>query len=230
MSMPARGLAVVLAALLAGCASPAPGPTETASPEPTTAAEVGTFTADVWADNWFALYVNGELVGEDSVPITTERSFNKETITFTATYPLTIAIEAKDYMETESGLEYIGSDRQQLGDGGLIAQITDESGAVIAVTDDSWDALVVQRAPLDTGCEKSGDPDTDCAFERIEPDADWFAVGYDSSDWMTATEFSAAEVGAKDGYDEVHWDAAAALIWAGSLKQDNIILFRHVVA
>ena len=40
------------------------------------------------------MYVNGELVGEDSVTITTERSFNAETITFDATYPLTIAIEA----------------------------------------------------------------------------------------------------------------------------------------
>ena len=223
-------IVVGIAVVLAGCASPAPeptGPTETAVPVP--AAEQ-TFTADVWADNWFALYVNGELVGEDSVPITTERSFNKETITFTASYPLTIAIEAKDYMETESGLEYIGSDRQQLGDGGLIAQITDESGAVVAVTDDSWAALVVQRAPLDTSCEKSSNPDADCASERIDPDADWFAVDYDAGDWMTATEFSAADVGPKEGYDEVHWDSSAALIWAGSLKQDNIILFRYVVS
>ena len=193
------------------------------------AGESSVFTADVWADNWFALYINGELVGEDSVPITTERSFNKETFTFTASYPLTIAIEAKDYMATESGLEYIGTDRQQMGDGGLIAQITDETGTVIAVTDDSWDALVVQRAPLDTRCEKSSSPETDCASERIDPDPDWFAVDYDT-EWMKATEFSAADVGPKEGYDEVHWDPAAALIWAGSLKQDNIILFRHVVS
>jgi hypothetical protein len=228
--MRAPGIAVALAVLLAGCASPAPEPTESATPQTTTEAAVSTFTADVWADNWFALYINGELVGEDSVPITTERSFNKETITFTASYPLTIAIEAKDYMETESGLEYIGSDRQQLGDGGLIAQITDESGAVVAVTDDTWAALVVQRAPLDTSCERSANPDVDCASQRIDPDPDWFAVDYDAGDWMTATEFSAADVGPKEGYDEVHWDSSAALIWAGSLKQDNIILFRHVVS
>ena len=31
--------------------------------------QISTFTAEVWADNWFALYVNGELVSEDSVPI-----------------------------------------------------------------------------------------------------------------------------------------------------------------
>ena len=223
----ARGLAVAVALLLAGCASPSPAPSKTVTP--TAPVETSTFTAEVWADNWFALYVNGELVGEDTVPITTERSFNKETFTFTASYPLTIAIEARDYMETESGLEYIGSDRQQMGDGGLIAQITDESGAVVAVTDDTWDALVVQRAPLDTACEKSGHPDADCSSERIDPDVDWFAVGYDASEWMKATEFSAADVGPKEGYDEVHWDPTATLIWAGSLKQDNIILFRHVV-
>ncbi len=35
-----------------------------------------TFQAEVWADNWFSLYKNGEKVGEDSVPITTEKSFN----------------------------------------------------------------------------------------------------------------------------------------------------------
>ena len=28
-----------------------------------------TFQAEVWADNWFALYVNGKKVGEDSIPI-----------------------------------------------------------------------------------------------------------------------------------------------------------------
>ena len=91
--------------------------------------------AEVWADNWFALYVNGELVGKDSTPITTERSFNAETITFTAAYPLTIGIEAKDFKETDSGLEYIGERNQQMGDGGIIAQITDVgTGKIVAVT------------------------------------------------------------------------------------------------
>ncbi len=52
------------------------------------AACIANLVAEVWADNWFALYVNGELVGEVSVPITTERSFNAETFSFEATYPL----------------------------------------------------------------------------------------------------------------------------------------------
>ena len=62
-----------------------------------------TFRVEVWADNWMAVYVDGVLIGEDSVPITTERSFNAETFTFEATYPFTIAIEAKDFKETDSG-------------------------------------------------------------------------------------------------------------------------------
>ncbi|MBH0130085.1 hypothetical protein [Salinibacterium sp. NK8237] len=201
--------------------------TETAEASEATA-ELQEFTADVWADNWFEMYVNGELVGEDSVPITTERSFNKETFTFTASYPLTIAIEAKDFKETDSGIEYIGLANQQMGDGGLIAQVTDASGSVVAATDGSWESLVIQRAPLDTSCENAADPDTACTFEVTDVADDWFATDFDSSSWTSAGVFSAAEVSPKDGYDEVSWDSSAELIWGTSLTQDNTILFRTV--
>jgi hypothetical protein len=100
--------AFACASLVATCSSES---------EPETTAETTTtvdfvtdailLTDEIWADHWFVLWVNGELIGEDSVPITTERSFNAETFEFEATYPLTIAIEAKDFKETESGIEYI---------------------------------------------------------------------------------------------------------------------------
>ncbi len=192
-------------------------------------AAVTTFTAEVWADNWFALYVNGEKIGEDSVPITTERSFNKETFTFTASSPLTIGIEAKDFKETDSGLEYIGEAKQQMGDGGLIAQIKDTDGNVVAVTDDTWSALVVHKAPLDKSCERSSDPDTDCKFSISKTPAEWFDTSYDVSTWDSATEHSEASVGPKDGYNQVSWDASAQLIWGGDLEQDNTILFRTTI-
>jgi hypothetical protein len=189
------------------------------------------FTAEVWADNWFALYVNGELVGEDSVPITTERSFNAETFTFQAEYPLTIAIEAKDFKETDSGIEYIGQPNQQMGDGGLIVQITDQAtGEIIAATDDQWAALVVHRAPVNTGCEKDQDPDATCEFESIEAPADWASVGFDESLWSAATEWSEGDVGPKDGYDEISWNSAARLIWGSDLEVDNTILLRRTVS
>ena len=189
-----------------------------------------TFTAEVWADNWFSLSVNGEPVGEDSVPITTERSFNSETIAFTASYPLTIAIVSKDYKETDSGLEYIGTDRQQMGDGGLIAQITDTStGRVVATTSNGWRGLVVHTAPTNPECVDSDDPDTDCASVILEEPAGWSEPGYDDSGWTPATVYTADEVGAKDGYLDITWDPSAALIWSSSLTQDNTILWRTVI-
>ena len=145
----------------------------------------------MWADNWMAVYVNGELIGEDSVPITTERSFNSETFTFEATYPFTIAIEAKDFKETDSGIEYIGQPNQQIGDGGLIAQVTDtSSGQVVATTGSDWSLLVLQRAPLNTECADDPDPDATCRSERIDTPSDWTAPDFDDSDWTAATEWT----------------------------------------
>jgi hypothetical protein len=190
-----------------------------------------TFLAEVWADNWFAMSVNGVLVGEDSVPITTERSFNAENISFEATYPLTVAIEAKDFKETDSGIEYIGAGNQQMGDGGIIVQITDTAtGEVVAASDGSWSALAVHRAPLNVECEKSADPDTECEFEIIETPAGWTDAAYDVSAWSTATEWSEADVSPKDGYDEISWDASAQLIWGSDLEVDNTVLLRTTVS
>ena len=209
----------------------APSVTE-AEPTSTVAAssQISTFTAEVWADNWFSLYVNGEIVGEDSVPITTERSFNAETITFEATYPLTIAIMTKDFKETDSGLEYIGEPNQQMGDGGFIAQFTDTStGEVIAVTNGEWRGLVIQNAPLNVECEKSVDPDTDCQFETLDEPADWTSANFDDSSWINATSYLADEVGVKDGYNEITWDSTAEIIWGSNLNTNNTILWRFTI-
>ena len=193
-------------------------------------AESVTFTAQVWADNWFSLTVNGVKVGEDSVPITTERSFNAETFTFIATYPLTIAMVAKDYAEDESGLEYIGTDRQQMGDGGLIAEFTDTStGKVIAVTNTTWKSLVIFRAPLNVDCVSSADPATACEHESISEPDNWTSPTFDDSAWDTATEFTAAEVRPQGDYTTLTWSPDAQLIWSGDLKVDNTILYRVTV-
>ncbi len=189
-----------------------------------------TFTAEVWADNWFSLYVNGELVGEDTVPITTERSFNAEAITFTAAYPLTIAMVAKDFKEDDSGLEYIGTDRQQMGDGGIIVQITDTStGQVVATSSAAWRGLVIHRAPLNTDCASSADPITECEHEILAEPEGWTTAGFDDSAWPAASVYTADEVGAKDGYTTITWAADAALIWTSDLKVDNTILWRTTV-
>ncbi|MGA9278717.1 PEBP family protein [Ilumatobacter sp.] len=199
--------------------------------EPASQVTSSTFVIEVWADNWSAVYVNGALIGEDSVPITTERSFNAETFTFDATYPFTIAIEAKDFKETDSGIEYIGEQNQQMGDGGIIAQITDTStGETVAGTDSEWKALVVHQAPLNTDCELDAEPDETCEFLILETPADWASADFDDSDWTNATVWSAADVDPKDGYNEITWDPSAQLIWGTDLEVDNTVLLRTAIS
>lgn len=191
------------------------------------AATTSTFTAEVWADNWFALYVNGKKVGEDSVPITTERSFNSESITFTASYPLTIGLMAKDYTENASGLEYIGTDRQQLGDGGIIAQVRDnKTGKTVSVTNGSWQTLVLSKAPLNPSCVTSSNPTVDCKSSTIPAPAGWSKTGASSKGWKTASVYTPAQVGVKEGYAMITWNPAAKLVWSGDLELDNTVLLR----
>ena len=228
---------LVVTWLVVGCgAGGGAATTGAATPEATAPrassgqAATSEFKAEVWADNWFALYVNGELVGEDSTPITTERSFNAETSTFTAAYPLTIAIEAKDFKETDSGLEYIGERNQQMGDGGIIAQITDlNTGKIVAVTTNSWRVLVIHRAPLNPECEKAANPDTACRFEKAEAPSGWANADFDDGAWEAATEWTEAAVRPRGGYNEIPWDESARLIWGSDLELDNTILLRLTV-
>jgi hypothetical protein len=185
------------------------------------------FKAEVWADNWFSMFVNGVAAGEDSVPITTERSFNSETFTFTATYPFTLAVVAKDFKQTNSGIEYIGKPNQQMGDGGFIAQITDTtSGKVVAMTDASWKTLSIQRAPLNPSCEHDPEPDKTCQSLVLAEPANWTAADFNDGAWTSPTIWSAAEVGPKDGYNNITWNPSAKFVWATDLHIDNTILLR----
>jgi hypothetical protein len=192
-----------------------------------------TFHGDVWADNWFALYLGDKLLVEDSVPITTERSFNAESFAFQADYPLVLNFVAKDFRENDTGLEYIGTPRQQLGDGGLIAQSTEtSSGKVIAVTNGGWKCKVMHHAPVDEACAQQGRPvagQGPCAFQTIEEPRGWKQRDFDDSAWERAHLFAAKEVGPKGGYDQIKWDPTAKFIWGPDLKKDNTVLLRLVV-
>ncbi len=190
-----------------------------------------TFRAEVWADNWFAMFVGDTKVGEDSVPITTERSFNSETFTFEASYPLQLRVIAKDFKENDTGLEYIGTDRQQMGDGGLIAQITDlTTGKVVAATDASWKGLVVHAVPLNTYCEKSASPQQACTSRILPEPTGWKSTSFDDSGWTNASTYSADEVEVKGGYNDITWSTKAKLSWTKDLHVDNTILWRRTIA
>lgn len=196
-------------------------------------AETKDITADVWVDNWFEVYANGQLVIEDPVSITTERSFNAETATFTVQMPAVIGIFAKDFKENDSGLEYIGTGRQQMGDGGLIGQFRDAAtGQIVAVTDAQTKCIVVHYAPIDTACADSDAPvagEGACGFETAEIPENWTAPDFDDSAWPAATVHTEQDVSPRGGYDSTTWDATAVLIWGPNLKQDNTLLCRLMV-
>ncbi len=197
-------------------------------------AEPVELTADVWADNWFDFRVNGTKIFEDSVSITTERSFNAETFSFSAELPAVVAIVAKDFKENDTGLEYIGSRRQQMGDGGLILQINDrDTGDTVAVSNQAVRCMVLHHAPVDTACAELSEPEEGkgaCASKVMEAPAGWMEADFDDSAWLAATEYTESEVSPKQGYDRIDWDPQAKLIWSGNLLQDNTLLCRLRVA
>ncbi len=185
---------------------------------------------EVWVDNWFSLYVNGQYLTEDSVPITTERSFNAERFNFKADYPMTFAIEFRDYAQNETGLEYIGTNRQQMGDGGAIFQFTNSANRkLIAASNSSVKCYVVQTAPIDTSCASEANPVANsgsCAQVTSQIPENWTDPDFDDSRWENAIEHAEQSVRPKDGYDAVKWRSEAKLIWSSDLVRDNIMLCR----
>lgn len=195
-------------------------------------ASAETFSADVWADNWFEVRIDGTQVAEDSVAITTERSFNAESFTFEAERPFTIGLVAKDFIENDTGLEYIGTRRQQMGDGGVIAQIKDVSGSIVAVTNADWQCHVIHTAPLDKACENESDPVAGkgaCAFDKSEEPDSWDQAAFDASDWPRASVYTSEQVDPKLGYNEIDWSKDARFIWGPDLEQSNTILCRITI-
>jgi len=191
-----------------------------------------TFSVDVWADNWFEMRVDGVKIAEDSVPITTERSFNAESFTFETERPFLIGLVAKDFKANDTGLEYIGTRRQQMGDGGVIVQIRDAAGNSVAVSNSDWQCLVIHTAPLDKSCEDESNPVAGkgaCAFEAMDEPEGWDQAGYDASDWPQASVYSERAVRPKGGYDRIDWVEGAELIWGPDLEQSNTVLCRLLV-
>jgi hypothetical protein len=173
------------------------------------------------------------LIKEDSVAITTERSFNSEVFSFAATYPVHINVILKDYIQDDTGLEYIGTDRQQIGDGGFIAQFTDAAtGRSIAVTDSSWRCVPTHSAPLDAACAAQAQPIAGkgaCTNTITAEPNGWKSPSYDDATWPAATIYTAREVGPKEGYDAISWDTRAAFIWGPDLKTNNTVLCRVTI-
>lgn len=222
--------AISIALLLAGCSPNSGTEVNVSNIESSGSVSV---RANVWADNWFALYSGGNLILEDSVPITTERSFNAESFTFNADYPIQLNFIFKDFRENDSGLEYIGARNQQMGDGGFIAQFFDsDTNQLIEYSNPSWKCIVIHEAPLDKSCESLSNPiagEGACKYRSVEEPMGWKSPEFDDSDWISAITHSASAISPKGGYDEIEWDNHAELLWSSDLESDNTLLCRATI-
>ena len=83
-----------------------------------------------------------------------------------------------------------------MGDGGIIVQITDVgTGKIVAVTNGSWQLMVIHRAPLESRVREGTQTQTPPAgFESTEAPPGWAGAEFDASQWSPATEWSEAAV------------------------------------
>jgi len=153
-----------------------------------------TIKANIYADNWFMLYINGELVAVDPIKFTPH---NVVSIEILPEYPMTIAVLAKDNADPATGLEYGTS----IGDGGFCLKIGED-----IVTDGSWKAKSFFHGPI------NGDTAHPSVRKEELPDR-WWTVDFDDRAWPSAKVFTEQEVDPKPVFRE-HDFTGASFIWA----------------
>ena len=168
-----------------------------------------TIKLNVYADNWFMLYVNGRLVAVDSIQFTPH---NVVSVDFLPEYPMTIAVLAKDNADPKTGMEY----GTNIGDAGLCIKFADGT-----VTNATWKAKNFFHGPV------SSDTANPKVIQEPLP-ANWWAIDFDDSTWKNAKEYTIKEVDPKPPYFENDFEGAK-FIWTDDIALDNTVIFRTKV-
>ncbi len=169
-----------------------------------------TIKANVYADNSFMLWINGELTAVDSIAFVPHNAISVDIL---PKYPMTIAVMAKDFSDEKTGLEW---NNTQIGDGGFVMKLGDGT-----VTNGGWKAKKVFWGPIDGDMEN---PRT----ARIPHPEGWNQPDFDDSDWGKATVFTVEQVRPQQPYRDYDFEGAE-FIWTEDLELDNTVLFRHRV-
>jgi hypothetical protein len=192
---------IYLSLLLAGFASAQPGP------DVVRATMANVVKLNAFADNWCLVYINGKLAAADQIEFLPH---NVITVNVLPSYPMTIAVVAKDNADPKTGLEY----GNQIGDAGFIPKMADGT-----VTSSAWKVKTFFKGPL------NGDTRNPRVQYTPVP-ANWFAPDFDDSTWAQATEYTEARV--RPGGDYATADfAGAKFIWSDDLDLDNTVIFRY---
>ncbi len=169
-----------------------------------------TTKANMYADNWFMLYINGELVAVDSIKFIPH---NVVSVDILPSYPMTIAVMARDNADPKTGMEYANTN---IGDAGFVLKFGDGT-----VTNAKWKAKKYSWGPI-------GRDTRNPRVENLPIPEDWYAVDFDDSDWGHAREYTEAQVEPKQPFFE-HDFKGAKFIWTDDIELDNTVIFRHVV-
>ena len=199
-------------------------------------------TAYIFADNYFELYVNGELIAVDSVPFT---PFNSSIVRFKVKKPVTYAVKLIDWEENLGlGTESNRGSAYHPGDGGFVASFSDGT-----VTDGSWKAQTFYIAPLenpdsvkevgnvrDSSNANAENPNCDesCYALHYPVPENWFSDRFDDTDWPQAITYANETVGVNNkrsytNFSDVFIGANAEFIWSSNLVLDNLVLARKTV-
>ncbi|MFM7319906.1 MAG: hypothetical protein ACKO5K_00085 [Armatimonadota bacterium] len=193
-----RVAGLALAAMLMGGAGYAFARFQRGVVKPTMA---DTIRGAVYADNWFAMYVNGKLVAVDPIDFLPH---NVVKVDLLPEYPMTIAIIAKDNADPKTGFEY----GDKIGDAGIALKFSDGT-----TTHAGWKVKRIFSGPP----------------VRHEPLPDgWQLPGFDDSGWANATEYTLERVDPKQPYYDADFQGAT-FVWTDDLDRDNTILLRTTV-
>jgi phosphatidylethanolamine-binding protein (PEBP) family uncharacterized protein len=165
-----------------------------------------TLKVNVYADNWFMMYINGKLRAVDPIEFTPH---NVVTVDILPEYPMTIAILAKDNADPKTGLEY----GNHIGDGGFIIKFADGT-----VSNATWKAKNFFRGPLNRDVQNP-------KVEHTPLPQNWYAVDFDDSAWPAAVEFTEERVNPKEAFYQADFKGAK-FIWTSDLDLDNTVIFR----
>lgn len=165
-----------------------------------------TIKVNAYADNWFVMFINGELVAVDSIKFTPH---NVVSVDILPEYPMTIAIMAKDNADPKTGLEY----GDHIGDGGFIIKFADGT-----VSNASWKAKSFFKGPLNHDVK-------DPKVEHTPIPDKWWTVDFDDSRWPNATEYTEERVNPKEPFYQADF-TGAKFIWSEDLDLDNTVIFR----
>ncbi len=207
------------------------------------------YTAYIFADNYFEMYVNGQAVGKDNVPFT---QFNSNVVRFKVNKPFTIAMKLVDWEEHLGiGTEKSRGKSSPAGDGGMVAVIKDADDKIISITGENWKAQTFYTAPIkDLSCvsEKGSirqsnncdetDSDEGSSYFGLhwELPMDWEKQSFDDADWPNAVTYTNETIGVdnkkaytnfKDIFDDKEQDAQ--FIWSSNVVLDNEVIVRYTV-